>query len=207
MAFVLPPLPYDQAALEPHMSRRTLALHYGKHHKGYLDKLNELVAGKPEADMPIEELIRSVAGKPDRAAIFNNAAQVWNHTLFWHSMKPGGSRPDAEIGRRLDEAFGSLDGFKKAFSEKAVGQFGSGYAWLVREGDTLAISSTPNAVPPFVNGQVPLLALDVWEHAYYVDYENRRAEFAKVWLDSLVDWDFVRRRLSDPSGSMPAMSG
>jgi Fe-Mn family superoxide dismutase len=206
MPFTLPPLPYDKAALEPHMSRKTLELHYGKHHKGYLDKLNELIAGKPEADMPIEELIRQTHGKADKTAIFNNAAQVWNHTLFWHSMKPGGSRPDPEVERRLTDAFGSLDAFKKAFAEKAVGQFGSGYAWLVRDGDKLAVTNTPNAVPPFVNGQVPLLALDVWEHAYYVDYENRRPEFVQKWLDNLANWEFVRKRLEDPSKSLPAMA-
>jgi Fe-Mn family superoxide dismutase len=206
MPFTLPPLPYDKAALEPHMSRKTLELHYGKHHKGYLDKLNELTAGKPEADMPIEDLIRQSHGKADKTAVFNNAAQVWNHTLFWHSMKPGGSRPDPEIERRLTDAFGSLDAFTKAFAEKAVGQFGSGYAWLVRDGDKLAVTNTPNAVPPFVNGQVPLLALDVWEHAYYVDYENRRPEFAQKWLDNLANWEFVRKRLEDPANSLPAMA-
>lgn len=192
MAFELAPLPYASNALEPFLSAKTLELHYGKHHRGYVTKLNELTAGTPFAEMSLEEVIRSSHTTSGTQQIFNNAAQHWNHTRFWQSMKPGGGgRVPAALERRLVAQFGSLATFKAEFIAQGLAQFGSGWVWLVEMSGCLSIQKTPNAVTPIITGETPLLVCDVWEHAYYVDYENRRAEFIKAFLDHLVDWDAV----------------
>ena len=195
-AFTLPALPYAQAALEPHISARTLSFHYGKHHQAYVDNLNKLAAAGKMAGLPLEEIIRQTAAKPDQAGLFNNAAQVWNHTFFWNSMKPnGGGAPTGKLAERVNAAFGSFDAFKTAFGEAALAQFGSGWAWLVQEGDTLKIVKTSNADTPLAHGQTALLTCDVWEHAYYLDYQNRRKDFVQAFLDHLANWDFAAAQL------------
>lgn len=194
--FLLPALPYAQDALEPHISARTLSFHYGKHHQAYVDNLNKLAAGAKMAGLPLEEIIRQTAGKSDQAGLFNNAAQVWNHTFFWSSMKPnGGGAPTGKLAERINAAFGSFDAFKTAFSEAAMTQFGSGWAWLVQEGDTLKIVKTSNADTPLAHGQTALLTCDVWEHACYLDYQNRRKDFVQAFLDHLANWDFAASQL------------
>jgi superoxide dismutase, Fe-Mn family len=194
--FLLPALPYAQAALEPHVSARTLSFHYGKHHQAYVDNLNKLAVGASMADLSLEEIIRQTAGKPDQAGLFNNAAQVWNHTFFWNSMKPdGGGAPTGNLAERINATFGSYDVFKTAFSEAAMTQFGSGWAWLVQDGDTLKIVKTANADTPLAHGQTALLTCDVWEHAYYLDYQNRRKDFVAAFLDHLANWGFAAEQL------------
>jgi superoxide dismutase, Fe-Mn family len=197
MAFELPPLPYPKNALEPHMSEKTFEFHYGKHHQAYVTNLNNLVKDTPMASQSLEEIIKATAKDESKAGIFNNAAQVWNHTFFWNGMKPnGGGAPSGALAQKIDAAFGSLDKFKEAFKAAAVGQFGSGWAWLVVEGGTLKITKTPNAVNPMAQGQTALLTCDVWEHAYYLDYQNRRPDFVQTFLDKLVNWEFVASNLS-----------
>ncbi len=174
----LPPLPYAQDALAPVISAETLSFHYGKHHKAYVDNLNKLVAGTELAEQPLEAVIKAVAGEADKAGVFNNAAQIWNHTFFWNSLKPnGGGAPTGARPRGIDAAFGSFDNFKKEFANAAMTQFGSGWAWLVADQGQLKVVKTPNAETPLTTGQVALLTIDVWEHAYYLDYQNRRADF------------------------------
>jgi Fe-Mn family superoxide dismutase len=202
MAFELPPLPYAEDALEPHMSKRTISFHYGKHHKGYVDKLNGLVEGTGFADKPLEDVIRDSARSPEHAGIFNNAAQVWNHTFFWEGMRPdGGGTPEARdaapLAKLIDQQFGDFAAFKEQFVKASVDRFGSGYSWLILDGDGLAIISTANAETPIVDGAVPLLNCDVWEHAYYLDYQNARPDFVQIFLDKLVDWQSVNQRLAD----------
>ncbi|MHA7630339.1 superoxide dismutase [Corallococcus sp. M7] len=191
MPFTLPELPYKKDALAPHMSQETLEFHHDKHHAAYVNKLNELTAGKPEATKSLEDVILSSDG-----AVFNNAAQVWNHTFFWNCMKPaGGGKPTGEIAAAIDRDFGSYDEFKKQFTDAAITQFGSGWAWLVKDGNKLAIMKTSNADLPMKHGKKALLTVDVWEHAYYIDYRNLRAKFVEVFLNSLVNWDFVNENL------------
>jgi len=191
-AFQLPPLPYGQGALEPYISARTLSFHYGKHHQAYVDNLNKLTAGKPLASQPLEKIIRETAGNAEQAAVFNNAAQVWNHTFFWNSMKPGGGgQPTGRLKDLINKSFGSFEEFKKAFVDAGVSQFGSGWVWLVREGDNLKVVKTPNADTPAAHGQTVLLTCDVWEHAYYLDYQNRRKDFLEAFVDHLANWDFA----------------
>jgi Fe-Mn family superoxide dismutase len=191
VSFTLPPLPYAKDALTPHMSAETFDFHHGKHHQAYLNKLNELVAGKPEEGKSLEDLIRSTSG-----VLFNQAAQVWNHTFFWHSMKPGGGgSPSGDVAAAIDRDFGGLDKFKDQFAAAAAGQFGSGWAWLVVEGGKLAIKTTSNADTPVRESKSPILTLDVWEHAYYIDYRNARPSFIKAFLDHLVNWDFATENL------------
>ena len=198
MAFTLPALPYAENALEPHISQRTMAFHYGKHHDTYVKTLNALIEGKPHADMELEEIIRKTATKPEERAIFNNAAQVWNHTFFWHSMSPGGGgEPRGDLAKRLREGFGSYAGFRRIFTDTAMKQFGSGWAWLVPNGGKLNVISTPDAWNPLTSGEAPLLACDVWEHAYYLDYQNQRKAFVETFLDHLVNWDFVAEHLAE----------
>jgi Fe-Mn family superoxide dismutase len=193
----LPPLPYAQDALAPVISAQTLSFHYGKHHKAYVDNLNKLVAGTDMAETPLESLIKSVAGKPDKAGVFNNAAQVWNHTFFWNSMKPGGGgAPTGAVAKAIDASFGSYDNFKKEFSNAAMTQFGSGWAWLVADKGQLKIAKTPNAETPLTTGQTALLTVDVWEHAYYLDYQNRRADFVAAVIDKLLNWEFANANLA-----------
>jgi Fe-Mn family superoxide dismutase len=197
MAFELPPLPYDKSALEPHVSAKTLEFHHGKHHQAYVTNLNNLVKDTPMASQSLEEIIKATAKDESKAGIFNNAAQVWNHTFFWHSMKPqGGGKPAGDLAAKIDQAFGGLDKFKEQFKAAAVGQFGSGWAWLVADGGQLKITKTPNAVNPMAQGQTALLTVDVWEHAYYLDYQNRRPDFVQAFMDNLVNWDFVAKNLA-----------
>jgi Fe-Mn family superoxide dismutase len=196
MTITLPPLPYAQNALEPHISANTLSFHHGKHHKAYVDKTNELIAGTPLASASLEEIIKASAKDSSKAVLFNNAAQVWNHTFYWNSMKPnGGGAPKGEIAKRIDKDFGSLDKFKEAFKQAGATQFGSGWAWLVLDGDTLKVIKTPNADLPMVHGQKALLTMDVWEHAYYLDFQNRRPDYITTFLDKLVNWDFAEKNL------------
>ncbi len=195
-AFTLPALPYAQDALEPHLSARTISFHYGKHHQAYVDNLNKLAVGAKMADLPLDEIIRQTVGKTDQAGLFNNAAQVWNHTFFWNSMKPnGGGVPTGRLAEMITAAFGSFDAFKAAFSEAAMTQFGSGWAWLIQEGDTLKIVKTSDADTPIAHGQTALLTCDVWEHAYYLDYQNRRKDFVQAFLDHLANWDYAASQL------------
>ena len=193
----LPPLPYDEQALAPVISAKTIEFHYGKHHKGYVDNLNKLIAGTDLADLPLERLILSIAGKPEKAAIFNNAAQVWNHTFYWNSLKPnGGGEPPVVLKERIVNAFGSVDACKKELAAAALGQFGSGWAWLVWDQKTLKVMKTANAELPLTAGLVPLLTIDVWEHAYYLDYQNRRADYVQAVLDRLINWEFAAKNLA-----------
>jgi superoxide dismutase, Fe-Mn family len=197
MAFELPPLPYDKSALEPHMSAKTLEFHHGKHHQAYVTNLNNLVKDTPMASQSLEEIIRATAKDESKSGIFNNAAQVWNHTFFWNCMKPkGGGQPSGAVAEKINQAFGGYDKFKEQFKQAAVTQFGSGWAWLVAEGGQVKVTKTPNAVNPMAQGQTALLTCDVWEHAYYLDYQNRRPDFVDTFLNNLVNWDFVNQNLS-----------
>jgi Fe-Mn family superoxide dismutase len=194
--FTLPPLPWAENALEPVISANTISFHYGKHHKTYVDNLNNLVKGTDYESAPLEKIINETAGKPDKAPIFNNAAQVWNHTFYWNGLRGnGGGKPSGKVGQMIDAAFGGYDNFKKELSATSVSQFGSGWGWLVLDGDALKIVKTANAEVPFTKGQKPLLTLDVWEHAYYLDYQNRRAAYLDAVIDKLVNWDFVAQNL------------
>lgn len=192
----LPPLPYEQSALQPVISANTLSFHYGKHHKTYVDTLNKLIAGTEFADMPLEKIIRATASQADHVAIFNNAAQAWNHTFYWQSLKPnGGGEPPAALKRLIESSFGSVDACKKELASAAVGQFGSGWAWLVLDGEKLKVVKTGNANTPLTQAVKPLLTVDVWEHAYYLDYQNRRADHVNAVLESLVNWEFATENL------------
>jgi Fe-Mn family superoxide dismutase len=188
----LPPLPYAEDALDPVISADTLRLHYGKHHKGYVDTLNKLIAGSELADLSLEQLINETAGKADKAAIFNNAAQTWNHTFYWRSLRAkGGGEPPASLKQKIEATFGTVEACKKELATAATAQFGSGWAWLVLEGDKLKVVKTGNAENPLTRGAKPLLVIDVWEHAYYIDYQNRRADYVNAVLDKLVNWSFA----------------
>jgi len=194
---ILPPLPYAENALEPVITAKTMSFHYGKHHKGYVDNLNKLIAGTEYADLSLEKIITSTTGKPERTAIFNNAAQIWNHTFYWKSMTPkGGGEPPAALKQKIEAAFGSVDACKKELANAAVSQFGSGWAWLVIEGDKLKVVKTANADVPMTMGFTPLLTIDVWEHAYYLDYQNRRVDYANAVLDKLINWEFALQNAS-----------
>ncbi|RPI15551.1 MAG: superoxide dismutase [Lysobacterales bacterium] len=193
----LPPLPYAEDALAPVISAQTMSFHYGKHHKAYVDNLNKLVAGTDLADTPLEKVIAAAAGKADKAGVFNNAAQIWNHTFFWNSLKPGGGgTPGGAVGKAVESAFGSQENFRKEFANAAVTQFGSGWAWLVADKGKLRIVKTGNAETPITQGLTPLLTIDVWEHAYYLDYQNRRADFVAAVIDKLLNWDFAAANLA-----------
>jgi Fe-Mn family superoxide dismutase len=197
MAFELPPLPYERTALEPHYSGETLDFHHGKHHAAYVTNLNKLIEGTADANKDLVTLIRESHGNASKTGVFNNAAQIWNHTFFWHSMKPGGGgAPTGALKEAIDRDFGSLDGFKEAFVQAGTTQFGSGWAWLVKEGGSLKVTKTPNAETPLVGPGVPLVTCDVWEHAYYIDYRNRRPDFLKAFLDHLINWDFASENFS-----------
>ena len=189
---VLPALPYDRGALQSVISGRTVGLHYDKHHKGYVDKVNQLVVGTPYAEATLEEIVTATVGKRELADLYSCAAQAWNHAFYWQSLRPsGGGQPPFALRQRIDAAFGSFDACKRALASAAVAQFGSGWAWLVLDGETLAVATTSNADVPFTQGRKPLLTIDVWEHAYYVDYENRRAEYVNAVIDKLVNWEFA----------------
>jgi Fe-Mn family superoxide dismutase len=193
----LPPLPWADNALDPVISANTISFHYGKHHKTYVDNINKMIVGTEFAEMPLEEIVKASAGKADKAGIFNNAAQTWNHTFYWNSLRAhGGGEPPAVLKGKIDAAFGSVDALKKEFSAAAVSQFGSGWAWLVAEGDKLKIVKTGNAETPLTHaGSKPLLTIDVWEHAYYLDYQNKRADYANAVLDKLINWEFAVKNL------------
>jgi Fe-Mn family superoxide dismutase len=194
---VLPPLPYPENALHPVISANTIGFHYGKHHKGYVDTLNKLIAGTPLANLSPEKLIAKTAGKADKVAIFNNAAQTWNHTFYWRSLRPkGGGEPPAALKKMIDASFGNLDACKKELATAATTQFGSGWAWLVLEADKLKVVKTGNADTPLTMGVKPLLTIDAWEHAYYLDYQNRRADYVNAVLDKLINWGFAADNLA-----------
>ena len=188
MAVELPKLPYALDALEPHVSNSTLEFHHGKHHKAYVDKTNELIANTDLANKSLEEIVRAAAGQKDKTALFNNAAQAWNHTFLWSSMSPKGGKPSGALAQ-------AIENFKKA----AVGQFGSGWAWLVLANGKLEIIATANADTPLVHGKTPLLTLDVWEHAYYLDYQNRRPDYVSTFLEKIANWEFAQSNLQKAS--------
>jgi len=189
-------LPYGEKALEPFISARTFSFHYGKHYQGYIAKTNKFIAGTEFERMSLEDIIKKTQGKEDKSAIFNNAAQVFNHTFYWKSMKPnGGGRPAGKIAQKITQAFGDYSKFSEAFSSAAASQFGSGWAWLVKDGDTLKVIKTGNADTPIAHGLVPLLTIDVWEHAYYLDYQNRRDDYIKAYLAHLVNWEFAEKNM------------
>ncbi len=195
-AIEMPKLPYAENALEPVITAKTMSFHYGKHHKAYVDKLNTLLADSPLKGKSLEEIVLATAGKDDLAAIFNNAGQVWNHNFFWKSMKPnGGGEPKGKMLDLINKSFGSFSEFKKQFGDNGVAQFGSGWVSLVQEGDKLQILKTSNADNPIAHKVNPLLICDVWEHAYYLDYQNRRGDFINAFLDKLVNWDFAEANL------------
>ena len=192
MAFELPALPYDKNALEPHISAETLEYHYGKHHQTYVNKLNELTDGTADADKSLEEIIRSSSG-----GLFNQAAQVWNHTFYWHCLSPnGGGEPTGALAEAINAKFGSFEKFKETFNAQAAGNFGSGWTWLIKTDDGgVDIVNTSNADTPIAHGQTPLLTIDVWEHAYYIDYRNARPKYLEnVW--SVLNWDFVAQNFA-----------
>jgi Fe-Mn family superoxide dismutase len=191
MAFTLPPLPYDKTALAPHISAETLEYHHGKHHKAYVDNLNKLVEGKPEANKSLEDIIKTSEG-----GVFNNAAQIWNHTFYWSSMKPsGGGQPTGDLAQAITRDFGSYEKFAEEFTTAGTTQFGSGWAWLVLDKGKLAVTKTPNADLPMKHGQKALLTMDVWEHAYYIDFRNARPKYIETFLKHLANWDFALENL------------
>jgi Fe-Mn family superoxide dismutase len=195
-AIELPPLPFEQSALEPVISANTLKFHYGKHHKTYVETLNKLIVATEFADMPLERIIKETDGNAEHAAIFDNAAQAWNHTFYWHSLKrKGGGEPPADLKKLLEASFGGVDECKKQLSSAAVGQFGSGWAWLVQDGDKLKVTKTADAQTPLAKGPIPLLTVDVWEHAYYLDYQNRRVDYVNALLDKIINWEFAAENL------------
>lgn len=191
MSVEFPSLPYAIDALEPHISAQTLEFHHGKHHKAYVDKLNAAIVGTAYDAEPLETII-AAAHEASATGIFNNAAQAWNHTFLWHSMSPhGGGEPTGPLTQAINEKFGDLDGFCSEFKKAALGQFGSGWAWLVRTAEGLDIVTTGNADTPLIHGVVPLLTLDVWEHAYYLDYQNRRDAYVDAFISKLINWEFA----------------
>ena len=198
MTFTLPALPYAKDALTPHISANTFDFHHGKHHNAYVVKLNELIAGTEFEKASLEEIIRGTAGKAEKAALFNNAAQHWNHSFFWHCLKPnGGGKPTGEVAARIERDLGGYEKFAADFKNAALTQFGSGWAWLVKDASgTLKITKTANADLPMAHGETALLTVDVWEHAYYLDFQNRRPDFVQTVLDSLVNWEFVNANLA-----------
>lgn len=192
MTFTLDPLPWANDALAPHISANTLSFHYGKHHNAYVTKLNAGVQGTEFAEMSLEDIIKKTAGDASKAGLFNNAAQTWNHTFFWNSLKPGGGgAPTGALADAINASFGSFDKFKEEFANKAATTFGSGWCWLAKNGDKLEVVQTFNADTPMTQGKHALLTLDVWEHAYYLDFQNRRPDFIKAFLDDMVNWDFA----------------
>ena len=193
----LPPLPYSESALAPVISANTLSFHYGKHHKAYVDNINKMIAGTEYADNSLEQIIKQTAGVADKQAIFNNAAQAWNHTFYWNSLKPGGGgAPTGEMQKKIEASFTSYDNFKKELATAATSQFGSGWAWLVSDKGALKVVKTPNAENPMTKGLTPLLTIDVWEHAYYLDYQNRRPDYVTAVIDKLLNWEFAMKNMA-----------
>lgn len=198
---VLPPLPYADTDLDPVISAATMGFHYGKHHKAYVDNLLKLIEGTELAALTLREIITRTSGKADMGMIFNNAAQAWNHAFYWHSLKAaGGGEPPAALKKKIVDSFGSLEGCKKELMAAAASQFGSGWVWLVQDGDELKVMKTGNAGTPLTGTMNPLLTIDVWEHAYYLDYQNRRADYVAAVLEKLIDWDFAGSNLA-PEGA------
>jgi Fe-Mn family superoxide dismutase len=196
MVITLPELPYAKEALSPHISANTLEFHHGKHHKAYVDNLNKFIAGTDLEGKTLEDIIKITATDPAKAGIFNNGAQVWNHSFYWKCLKPqGGGVPTGAIAARINAAFGSYDKFVEELKNAGVTQFGSGWAWLVLDGNDLKITKTPNADTPLAHGQKALLTIDVWEHAYYLDYQNRRPDYLSAVIQNLINWDFVNANL------------
>jgi Fe-Mn family superoxide dismutase len=205
MAFELAPLPYAKDALAPHMSSETLDFHHDKHHRAYVDTLNKLVAGTPLEGRSLEDIIRATAKDSAKTTIFNNAAQAWNHDFFWHSMKPGGGgAPSGDLVARIDRTFGGFDKLREAFAEAAKTQYGSGWAWIVIDRGKLKVIKTSNADNPIAHHQIPVIACDVWEHAYYIDYRNRRPDFVAAFLDHLVNWEFAVQNVDRQAGQKAA---
>jgi Fe-Mn family superoxide dismutase len=195
-AIALPALPYERNALQPVISENTLNFHYGKHHQTYVDTLNKLIVGAEFADMPLEKIVKATAGESDHADVFHNAAQAWNHTFYWRSLKPnGGGEPPMALKRLMESSFGGVGDCKKALGEAATKEFGSGWAWLVQDGEKLKIVKTDNANTPLTQRVKPLLTIDVWEHAYYLDYQNRRVDYVNALLDKLANWGFAAENL------------
>jgi Fe-Mn family superoxide dismutase len=196
MAITLPDLPYPKNALEPQISTRTLEFHHGKHHNTYVTNINKLIDGTDLAHESLQNIIKATAGDKERTGIFNNAAQVWNHSFYWQCMKPGGGGPPSGIvSEKISSDFGSYDDFVEKFKDAALTQFGSGWAWLVRKEESLEIMKTLNADTPIAHGLIPLLTVDVWEHAYYLDYQNRRGDYLDSFVKNLINWDFVNSNL------------
>lgn len=203
-AFVMEPLPYGQDALAPTISAETMGFHYDKHYAGYVKKANALITELKDAGSTVEDVIRKTAGDDDRAAVFNNAAQAWNHAFFFKCLKPGGGGvPQGLLAERIDEAFGSFEKFKQLFLSAATDRFGSGWAWLVLDKGKLAVITSANADTPIAHDLTPLFTVDVWEHAYYLDYQNRRADFVKQVLDNLANWEFVANQLENKAAPAP----
>ena len=199
---VLPPLPYAESALDPTISANTIGFHYGKHHKGYVETLNKLVEGTELAELSLEEIIAKTASKPDKVAIFNNAAQAWNHTFFWKSLRPrGGGDPPAALKEKIEASFGTVFACKKELATAATARFGSGWAWLVLDAGKVKVVTTGNADTPLTKGTQPLLTIDLWEHSYYLDYQNRRPDYVNAVLDKLIHWGFAADNLSAGSAS------
>ncbi|MDY7013021.1 MAG: superoxide dismutase [Cyanobacteriota bacterium] len=200
MAYELPPLPYDYTALEPHISKSTLEFHHDKHHASYVKKYNDAIQGTDMANKPIEEVIKAIAGDASKSGLFNNAAQAWNHSFYWKCMKPGGGgKPSGALADKINADFGSFDKFVEEFKTAGSTQFGSGWAWLVLDGGTLKVTKTLNAGNPITSGQTPLLTMDVWEHAYYLDYQNSRPGYIDTFVGSLINWDFVSENMASAS--------
>ena len=192
----LPPLPYAEDALDPVISARTVGIHYGKHHKTYVNNLNNLIADTELADLSLQEIVTKTAGQASKAGIFNNSAQIWNHTFYWNSLsQKGGGEPPLILKQKIESSFGDLDSCKKELAAAAMTQFGSGWAWLVMNGDKLEVAKTANAESPLSMGVKPLLVIDVWEHAYYLDYENRRIEYVNAVIEKLINWGFAEDNL------------
>jgi Fe-Mn family superoxide dismutase len=201
MAYEVPALPYAPDALEPHIDAQTMSIHHDKHHQAYVDKVNDALKGTEWEDKPIEEVVKNLSSIPDdkRGPVRNNGGGHYNHSLFWESMSPdGGGAPSGDLASAIDEAFGSFDAFKEKFEAAGVGQFGSGWAWLVLDGGKVAVTSTPNQDNPITDGKTPLLGNDVWEHAYYLKYQNKRPDYLKAWWNT-VNWDKVAERYSAAS--------
>ena len=193
----LPPLPYAQNALEPSISGNTISFHYGRHHQAYVNNTLKMIAGTEFEKASLEDIIKKTAGKPESAGLFNNAAQVYNHTFYWNSMKPGGGgEPGGAIAGRIRDSFGSYQKFVEEFSNAAATQFGSGWAWLVQDGARLRVLKTANAETPITMSLRSLITIDVWEHAYYLDYQNRRADYIKAFVEKLLNWDFAGKNLA-----------
>lgn len=192
----LPPLPYAENALDPVISARTIGIHYGKHHKTYVDNLNKLITDTELAGLTLQEIISKTASQANKAGIFNNAAQIWNHTFYWNSLsQEGGGEPPLILKQKIENSFGDLDSCKKELAAAAMTQFGSGWAWLVMNDDKLEVTKTANAESPLSKGIKPLLVIDVWEHAYYLDYENRRVDYVNAVIEKLINWGFAEDNL------------